>query len=41
MLTYFCLFVVVSLAMLGLRWLVLGDAGPNDEDDRGGWHGWF
>jgi hypothetical protein len=41
MLTWLFLFVVISLAMFGLRWLLLGDPGPNDEDARDGWHGWF
>jgi hypothetical protein len=41
MLTFLCLFVVVSLAMLALRWLVLGDPGPNEADNDSGWHGWF
>lgn len=33
MLAYFCLFVVISLTIFGLRWLILGDPGPNDADD--------
>jgi hypothetical protein len=41
MLTWICVFVVFSLVMIGLRWLFLGNPGPNEEDDRDGWHGWF
>jgi hypothetical protein len=41
MLAFLCLFVVISLVMFGLRWLLLGDPGPNDADNRDGWHGWF
>ena len=41
MLTFLCICVIFSLAMLGLRWLLLGNPGPGDEETRDGWHGWF
>ncbi len=39
MLRFLFLGLVIWLAIFALRWLLLGDPGPNDEDD--GWHGWF
>jgi hypothetical protein len=34
MLGYFCAFVVFSLAMLCLRWLVLGDPATTEEEEN-------
>jgi hypothetical protein len=41
MLRFLFLGLIIWLAIFGLRWLLLGDPGPNDEDTRDGWHGWF
>ena len=43
MLRFLFLGLVISLMIFGLRWLFLGDPGPNEADNpnRDGWHGWF
>jgi hypothetical protein len=41
MLRFLFIGLVVWLAILGLRWLFLGNPGPNEADDDSGWHGWF
>jgi hypothetical protein len=35
-----CIFLGIGLAVLGLRWLLLGPPDPTDRNDRGGWTPW-
>ena len=32
-----CIFLGIPLALLGLRWLLLGSPAPTDEDERRDW----